>query len=157
MRQPCHICLSGSLRSGVWPTVSCLLVTWLYGWCAHSTNGSLLPGTALGGSFLPLILPPLINAHGIYLTLRYLSVALLVALAPVIPFVKPRLPQGRVRGPARRGDTKTWLRDWRWWSLLTMNTMQGFAYFVPVFWLPSEWSAPVLTPNSFLDSICLCA
>ncbi|KZV73170.1 MFS general substrate transporter [Peniophora sp. CONT] len=106
-----------------------------------TANGIMFAGTALGGLFLPLILPPLISAHGTSVTLRYLSVAVIALLIPAIPFIKPRLPESRVHGPGRREDNTTWMTDWRLWALLCINTIQGFAYFVPIVYLPTFTSA----------------
>ncbi|VDB91913.1 unnamed protein product [Peniophora sp. CBMAI 1063] len=104
-------------------------------------NGIMFAGASLGGLFLPLILPPLVKSHGSPATLRYLSVAVLAILLFVIPFIKPRLPESRVRGPGRREENKEYMRDWRLWSLVCINTIQGFAYFVPIVWLPTFTSA----------------
>lgn len=101
-------------------------------------NGAMFAGTALGGLFLPLVLPPLIRAHGSAVTLRYLSVAAIVVLTLALPFIKPRLPESRVHGPSRRDENKAWMKDWRFWALLVINTLQGLAYFVPLVYLPSR-------------------
>lgn len=102
-------------------------------------NGAMFAGTALGGLFLPLILPSLIAKHGAAVTLRYLSVAAIATLIPALPFIKPRLPESRVHGAIRRAeDSRAWLRDWRFGVLLFINTLQGLAYFVPIIYLPSE-------------------
>ena len=101
-------------------------------------NGAMFAGTALGGLFLPLVLPPLISAHGPSATLRYLSVSAIAVLIPALPFIKPRLPESRVHGPARREETRAWMRDWRFLALLMINTLQGLAYFVPLVYLPSK-------------------
>ncbi|VDB91914.1 unnamed protein product [Peniophora sp. CBMAI 1063] len=88
-------------------------------------NGAMFAGTALGGLFLPLILPPLITSYGSAVTLRYL----------------PRLPESRVQGPSRREESQAWMKDWRFWALLLINTLQGLAYFVPLVYLPTFTSS----------------
>lgn len=95
-------------------------------------------GTAVGGLLLPLILPSLLAKYGSQRTLRALSIAELLALCLALPFVKGRLPEARVHGPAARshGD-RLWLKDRRLLFVLSANTLQGLAYFVPVLWLPS--------------------
>ena len=105
-----------------------------------TANGIMFAGTALGGLFLPLILPTLLNAHGPSTTLRYLSVAIIAVLIPVVPLIKPRIPESRVRGPRRRDDNRSWMKDWRLLALLCINTIQGFAYFIPIVYLPSKSS-----------------
>lgn len=105
-------------------------------------NGILFAGTAVGGLILPVVIPSLIRAHGTSLTLRYLSAGTLGLYALTIPFIRPRLPEKRVHGPGRRSDSgRPWLKDWSWWFLILTNTVQGFAYFLPVIWLPSYASA----------------
>ncbi|KAJ7143598.1 major facilitator superfamily domain-containing protein [Mycena crocata] len=53
-----------------------------------------------------------------------------------------RVPRARVRiqGPAPRGATrpKDLMRHTLFWIYLTVNTIQGFAHFVPIVYLPSE-------------------
>ncbi|KAI0046069.1 MFS general substrate transporter [Auriscalpium vulgare] len=105
-------------------------------------NGVVFAGTATGGLLLPLIIPPLIRAHGTATTLRYLSVALLLSLLPTLPLVRPRLPEHRVHGPGpRSSENGVWMKSWTWWLLLAVNTVQGFAYFLPIIWLPTYASS----------------
>ncbi|KDQ58232.1 hypothetical protein JAAARDRAFT_129670, partial [Jaapia argillacea MUCL 33604] len=105
-------------------------------------NGVLFAGTAAGGLVLPFILPPLLSAYGIFSTLRIISIAILILLVLSLFFIKPRLPENRVRGPLRRNEASVvWIRSWSWWSLVIANTMQGFAFFVPLLWVPTFASA----------------
>jgi MFS transporter, MCT family, solute carrier family 16 (monocarboxylic acid transporters), member 10 len=67
-------------------------------------NGILFAGTSLGGSFFPIVLPRLIGSYGTSVTLRILSVGVLIIVSPLLPFMKGRLPNVRVaHGPAPRG------------------------------------------------------
>ncbi|KAF7316238.1 hypothetical protein MIND_00142400 [Mycena indigotica] len=101
-------------------------------------NGILFAGTAAGGLVLPLALPPLIARFGTSKALRILAITIGVLLVLLLPFVRGRLPQTRtrIRGPAPRG-----LRDWfkrrEFWVFLTVNTLQAFAYFIPIVYLPT--------------------
>ena len=64
-----------------------------------------------------------------------------MCLLSVLPFIKPRLPERRVHGPARRNaEGREWVKSWTWWTLIVANTVQGFAYFVPIVWLPSTFA-----------------
>ncbi|KAA1476048.1 MFS general substrate transporter [Dentipellis sp. KUC8613] len=104
-------------------------------------NGILFTGSATGGLLMPFILPPLLHAYGPFVTLRILSIAILVLTIPCLFFIYPRLPETRVHGPGRRHEASTrhlWIRNWTWWVLLVANTVQGFGYFVPQLWLPSS-------------------
>lgn len=122
-----------------------------------TANGIMFAGTALGGLFLPLILPPLISTHGVTVTLRYLSIAVMALLLPVIPLIKPRLPESRVQGPRRREENRAWMGDWRLWALLCINTIQGFAYFVPIVYLPSKTHATLYIEQESARTECICS
>lgn len=118
-------------------------------------NGIVMMGTAAGGLILPYVLPPLLRAHGTAKTLRILSLAVLFLFLPVLPFIKPRLPESRVHGPGRRSDRREWLKDWSWWALIVTNTIHGFGAFVPILWLPTFASALNLSTSSTSLTIAL--
>ncbi|KAK7047429.1 hypothetical protein VNI00_006660 [Paramarasmius palmivorus] len=108
-------------------------------------NGAISAGTAAGGLIFPLFLPTLISSQGISKALRYMSIGLVVSIAPMLPLVRGRLPEirsPRARAPARMmlGE-KAWLTNMTFWVVLIANTLQGFGYFVPVLWLPTFASA----------------
>ena len=101
----------------------------------------VFPGTAVGGLILPLILPSLLQKYGSSTTLRGLALVELIALCLSMAFVKGRLPEARVHGPAARSPaSRTWLKDRVLMIVVVANTLQGLAFFVPVLWLPSECS-----------------
>lgn len=66
-------------------------------------------------------------------------------MVPVAPFLRPRLPENRIHGPspgAREGLEYT-DRSWKESTFLiavAANTVQGFAYFIPLIWLPSTFA-----------------
>ncbi|KAJ7153057.1 major facilitator superfamily domain-containing protein [Mycena crocata] len=104
-------------------------------------NGILLAGTSGGGLLLPLVLPQMISKYGTSKTLRILAVGITILLFPLLPFVKGRLPQTRARihGPAPRGAPRPhdWMKHKSLWIFLAASTLQGFAYFVPIIYLPT--------------------
>ncbi|KAJ7845365.1 major facilitator superfamily domain-containing protein [Mycena olivaceomarginata] len=104
-------------------------------------NGILFAGTSAGGLLLPLALPPLMSKYGPFKTLRILAIGTAIVLLPLLPFLKGRLPQTRVRiqGPAPRGAPghRDWMKDKLFWIFMAVNTLQGFAYFVPLIYLPT--------------------
>ncbi|KZT28398.1 MFS general substrate transporter [Neolentinus lepideus HHB14362 ss-1] len=100
-------------------------------------NGIMFAGTGAGGLLLPIILPPLLNEFGAQTTLRILSIAIVCALVPLLPFVKGRLPEARVHGPSARTTDWSWMKNRAFWMILVLNTIQGFAYFIPIIWLPT--------------------
>ncbi|KAJ7256829.1 major facilitator superfamily domain-containing protein [Mycena haematopus] len=115
-------------------------------------NGILFAGTAAGGLLLPLVLPLLISKYGSSKTLRILGITITVLLSLLLPFVKGRLPQTRVRiqGPAPRG-ARDWMKHKSFWIFLAVNTLQGLAYFVPIIYLPTFANdLDLSTPNSAL-------
>jgi MFS transporter, MCT family, solute carrier family 16 (monocarboxylic acid transporters), member 10 len=104
----------------------------------HFTD--FLAGTAIYGLILPLLLPICFDAWGTVVTLRALSVAFVVSLVPVLPFIRGRLPETRIRGPAARASDRSWARSPLFWTLVIMYTLQGFGHFLPILWLPSKCS-----------------
>ncbi|KAJ3920266.1 major facilitator superfamily domain-containing protein [Lentinula edodes] len=128
---------------------------WLY-YKRGFANGVVSAGTAVGGILLPLILPPLLSSYGPPKTLRILSIAIALLLVPLLPLIKGRLPESRIRamGPTPRGRGNTeWTRSMSFWVLVVANTLQGFGYFVPIVWLPTFASA--LNLNSSTVSMAL--
>ena len=79
----------------------------------------------------------IIALYGAPRTLRYFAVAMAAMLLPVLPYIKGRLP-ARVYGPAPRSSNRDWLRNPSFWLYTVVNLIQGFAYFMPIVWLPSE-------------------
>lgn len=117
-------------------------------------NGILFTGSAAGGLVLPFIIPPLLDSYGPYKTLRILSIAILLLLIVSLMLIKPRLPENRIRGPGPRTDpSSVWLKSWSWWGLMLANTIQGFAFFVPMLWVPTFASA--LHLGSSMSSLAL--
>nr|AGC14674.1 hypothetical protein [Lentinula edodes] len=131
-----------------------------YHWFHHKrgfANGVVFAGTAVGGILLPLILPPLISSYGPPKTLRILSIAIALLIVPLLPLIKGRLPESRIRamGPTPRGrGNAEWTKSISFWILVLANTFQGFGYFVPIVWLPSAFASD-LNLNSSTSSIAL--
>ncbi|KAG8829067.1 hypothetical protein FRC18_009614 [Serendipita sp. 400] len=100
-------------------------------------NGVISAGTAAGGLVLPLVLPNMIDRYGTAKTLRILAIVFSASLLPMLPFLKGRLPQAKVIGPSVKEDRK-WTKNIGFRFVMIMNTLQGFGYFVPLVWLPSE-------------------
>ncbi|QRV79579.1 major facilitator superfamily transporter [Ceratobasidium sp. AG-Ba] len=81
-------------------------------------NGVMNAGTAVGGLVLPLILPSIIQPNGTQITLRYLAVAVFASLLAV-------------------GSGARWSTNQSFWLILVVTTLQGFAYFLPILYLPT--------------------
>ncbi len=102
-------------------------------------------GANAGGIIFPLILPPLISRFGLMQTTRIYAVALALCMVPALLFMKARLPESRVHGPAPRASTNNmWLKDRRFWFFMTINTIQGLGHFVPLIWLPSAYTVSAI-------------
>ncbi len=121
------------LANGVIFAGTCLLLVTI-----SSSILSKPAGTAIGGLILPLVLPNLISRFGTPKTLRILSITVAVVLVPSLPFVKPRIPESRNRRQTAPPRSRDWIKSPIFWALLATNTVQGFGYFVPIVWLPSE-------------------
>ncbi|KAF9016517.1 MFS general substrate transporter [Hymenopellis radicata] len=100
-------------------------------------NGVVFAGTSVGGLIIPLTLPQLIQAYGLPKTIRIFSVAIVVILAPLLPLLRPRIPDSRTRQQIPAPQSKEWMKNTTIWIALAANTLQGFGYFVPVVWLPT--------------------
>ncbi|KAF9017316.1 MFS general substrate transporter [Hymenopellis radicata] len=107
--------------------------------CPHWKEDSVIlirvKGTAMGGIVLPLAIPRLISAFGVAKALCFISIGIAVVLIPLLPFVKPRIPLSRTSHatPPRNRD---WMTDKPFWVVLVINTLIGFAYYLPLIWLP---------------------
>jgi MCP family monocarboxylic acid transporter-like MFS transporter 10 len=90
-------------------------------------NGVMSAGTAMGGLVLPLVLPSIIEKHGIPKTLRVMAIVFAAILLPLLPFLRGRLPISKAQAPlSRRGDgSKAWMRHKTFHFLMLMSTIQG--------------------------------
>ena len=90
---------------------------------------------------MPLVLPSLIDKYGSGKTLRFFAIIVSAMLLLFLPFVRGRLPEASVAGPARwRSGNLLWLKDRNFWAINVANIIQALAYFVPILWLPSKCS-----------------
>lgn len=104
----------------------------------------------------PLLLAPMIHAIGLPWTFRALSIALFGLITPSLRFMKGRLPDSSVCGIASQNSNTAWMKNPSVWLLMAANTVQGFAYFIPIIWLPSTLHVhhPCWIADHF--SFCLC-
>lgn len=96
--------------------------------------GVMWAGTGLGGVLIPLLLQFLLNKYGFRTTLRVWSGVLFVATAPLLIYLKPRVPLGQASRPKpfnfRFMMTKGFM------LLQLGNVCQGIGYFIPPLYLP---------------------
>lgn len=84
---------------------------------------------------MPLVLQELLSRYGFRTTLRALACAMVVLMAPLLAFVKPRLPIPAASA-TRRIDIG-FLRSPLFWVLQAFNIIQGMGYFLPSNYLPT--------------------
>lgn len=92
-------------------------------------------GTGLGGVIIPILLQFLLNKYGFRTTLRIWSAVLFVATAPLILYLKPRLPIAQ--SSANRKHDFSFLKSRTFLILQAGNVFEGLGYFVPSIYLPT--------------------
>ncbi|KAE9380516.1 MFS general substrate transporter [Stipitochalara longipes BDJ] len=98
--------------------------------------GIMWAGVGTAGVIFPFILTAFLNAYGFATTLRIWAIVMLVLCAPLIYFVKPRLPVPSAPLPRQRISyafltTRTHL------ALQLCNILEGLGFFLPAIYLPS--------------------
>ena len=90
---------------------------------------------------MPFILPWLIKAYGLFLTLRITAIAALILLIPCLMFVRPRLPEVQVHSRSVRTITTSSIILWNrtWLILIAANILQALAFFVPLIYIPCSF------------------
>ncbi|EON65962.1 hypothetical protein W97_05204 [Coniosporium apollinis CBS 100218] len=96
--------------------------------------GIMWAGTGLAGFILPLVMEWLLHDYGYKTTLRVWAVALFVLTAPLLYFVRPRLPLNRTSAP-RRFDL-SFLTSKTFNILQAGNIIESLGYFLPTIYLP---------------------
>ncbi|KAF8902704.1 hypothetical protein CPB85DRAFT_1377164 [Mucidula mucida] len=125
------------------------------------TSILLAASTTVGGLIIPLTVPQLIQAYGLPKTIRIFSIAIVIIFAPLLPHLRPRLPDSRTRQQIPAPQSKQWMKNTTIWVALAANTLQGFGYFVPLVWLPTFARELHVTPSqsaltvAFLNGLCL--
>ncbi|KAI9807558.1 MAG: hypothetical protein M1825_005498 [Sarcosagium campestre] len=97
--------------------------------------GVMWAGTGTGGLVVPFLMNWGLQVYGHRTMLRGWAIVLLVSCAPLLYYVKPRLPISS--DPASRKIKLGFLRNPTFWLLQTGNVFQGLGYFIPAIFLPS--------------------
>ncbi|KAK9896959.1 MFS general substrate transporter [Cystobasidium minutum MCA 4210] len=110
-------------------------------------SGVCFAGTSVGGIFLPFLITLLLNKYGERVTLRALGVSVFILLAPVIPFIKRRVPYTSPKSSAYRrpkastststGGSKAWWKDEVLWLFSFATIAQALGFFITVLYLPN--------------------
>ncbi|KAL8810043.1 MAG: hypothetical protein Q9200_002899 [Gallowayella weberi] len=100
--------------------------------------GVFFAGTGVGGVVIPIVMNWALHKWSASTALRIWAVALLVLTAPLIYFIKPRLPV-----PADHKATRNQRLDFNFlkqpvfWFMEIGNVAQGIGYFIPTVFLPT--------------------
>ena len=94
---------------------------------------------------MPFAVEAMLNKYGYPTTLRAIAVGLAVLTAPLLPFLKGRLPPSE---HSTVGQTD-WgcLRKPLFWVYCISNVIQGLGYFFPSLYLPSYATSIGLSPS----------
>lgn len=105
----------------------------------HSANfiidGVMWSGTGLGGFTIPLLLEFFLNKYGFRTTLRIWALAMFVLSAPLVWFIKPRLPFSATAH--YRPFNLKFLANRSFGMYQLTNIVQGVGYFLPGIYLPT--------------------
>jgi MFS family permease len=97
--------------------------------------GTMWAGKSVAGVILPFVMSALLDAYGPSTTLRAWAVVLFIFTAPLLFFLKPRIP---LRNSTRaRPVSWAFLRHSTFWMLQMGNIIQSFGYFLPNTYLAS--------------------
>ncbi|OJD28464.1 hypothetical protein ACJ73_00125 [Blastomyces percursus] len=97
--------------------------------------GVMWAGTGLGGVILPIVMENLLDSFGFRVALRAFAVALFVLTAPLVYFVKPRVPVSqRVRSPP---TSLRFVFSWTFALFEICNIIEALGFFLPSIYLPS--------------------
>jgi MFS family permease len=100
--------------------------------------GIMWAGTGLAGVLIPLVMKWLLQDFGFRTALRAWATALFVLTAPLLYWVKPRLP---VRQSGREHSNRklfnlSFMLSPQFWILELCNTAEAFGFFLPGIYLP---------------------
>jgi hypothetical protein len=85
---------------------------------------------------MPSAVEAMLQKYGHQTTLRAVAVGLFVVTGPLIPLLKPRLPEMVGVGVTARTDW-TFLRSGLFWTYSLSNFAMGMGYFYPALYMPS--------------------
>jgi hypothetical protein len=97
--------------------------------------GLLCSASGVSGAAMPFAVEKLLERYGYQTTLRAVAVGLCVVTGPLIPLLRPRLPE-RGAGVAARTDWG-FLRSEMFWTYSLSNFAMGMGYFFPALYIPS--------------------
>ena len=97
--------------------------------------GLLCSASGVSGAAMPFAVEKLLQEYGYPTTLRAVAIGLFVITGPLIPLLKPRLPETGASAPAR--TDWSFLRSSLFWTYSLSNFAMGMGYFFPSLYMPS--------------------
>lgn len=97
--------------------------------------GTMWAGKSAAGVVMPFIMSSLLNSYGTRITLQSWAVALFILTAPLLFFLKPRIPLSN--SATARPVSWKFLHHSTFWMLQLGNIVQSFGYFLPNTYLAS--------------------
>ncbi|KAG7006412.1 hypothetical protein G7Y79_00015g040020 [Physcia stellaris] len=97
--------------------------------------GVMWAGTGVSGVCVPLIMNWGLGTYGHSTMLRIWAITVVILSAPLLYYVKPRIPLSMSSRP-RRLDMN-FLRTSTFWTLQVGNIMESLGFFIPNVWLPT--------------------
>ncbi|KAJ6007603.1 hypothetical protein N7540_011579 [Penicillium herquei] len=112
--------------------------------------GVMWAGTGLGGVILPIVMERLLDKYGFRTTLRAFAVALFMLTAPLVYFVKPRVPVAKNHKSPPPPDLRFIMTST--FALFELcNTIEALGFFLPSLYLPTY--AGMLGASSSLQAL----
>ena len=99
--------------------------------------GTMWAGKSAAGVAMPFIMQAFLNSYGPRTTLRIWAVSLFILTAPLLFFLKPRVPVSASSSSTRHALSWNFLRTTNFWMLEAGNVIQSFGYFLPSTYLAS--------------------
>lgn len=97
--------------------------------------GVMWAGTGLGGVVLPIVMEQLLNRYGFPIALRAFAIALFILTAPLVCFVKPRVPVSqRPKAPV---PNLRFLITSTFALFEICNIIEALGFFLPSIYLPT--------------------
>ncbi|KAJ5624358.1 hypothetical protein N7510_000667 [Penicillium lagena] len=112
--------------------------------------GVMWAGTGLGGVVLPIVMEQLLSQYGFRTTLRAFAIALFILTAPLVYFVKPRVPIANNR-PSPSPPNLRFLFTSTFALFEICNIVQALGFFLPSIYLPTY--AGVIGASSSLQAL----
>lgn len=97
--------------------------------------GLLCSASGVSGAAMPFAVEKSLQKYGHATTLRAVAVGLFIVTGPLIPLLKPRLPETGASAPAR--TDWSFLRSSQFWTYSLSNLAMGMGYFFPSLYMPS--------------------